>query len=280
METLVKNPEKPQAYEPINLSLSTADINTVMDSYLNFLELPEAERQRLYHLDENKPRTGVSGYVRKDKSDIKDVFHMTQVLGQELWHCRFKLPTASYEFLNNAEEAYYSLAKSAKAKYRQLEDELPGLTGIHFPRSGKLEHHLRFLAYRDARDGILAKGHYDKGSGTIAVAESHGGLRLGFGEDDLEQLEYRQDQPVFFPGYGWHQLAEMLDVETSRRATWHDVVDTGEQFDEDTKRWALVYFIDPANMYLESTQEQTHTPIPWRGLGQLALRADNKSFLI
>lgn len=281
METIVKNPDRSPVFEPINLELSPADIQTIMSSYLDFLQLPDEEKSRLNHIDEARPRTGMSGHVSKNKNDIKDVFHMTQVLGQEWSLSRhYKLPLVSAEFLNNAEEAYYSLAKSTKAKYLEFEEGFPTLTGIHFPRSGKLGHHLRFLAYRGVVGDHLAKGHYDKGSGTIAVAESHGGLRLGFSEHDLEQLEYRQDQPVWFAGYGWHQLAEMLDIRTNRRAAWHDVVDTGERLDDETVRWAMVYFIDPANMYLESTQEQTHTPIPWRGMGNLALRSDSKSFLI
>lgn len=279
METIVKNPDRPTVYEPINLELSPADIEDLMSAYLDFLELPEEEKSRFYSLDETRQRTGMSGYVHKNRNDIKDVFHMTQALQQDWVLERYKLPGISLEFLERATDAYYSLAGSTRAKYQELEEEFPGITGIHFPRSGKMRNVLRFLAYRGSVGHLLSHGHYDKGSGTIAVAESHGGLRLGFGEDDLELLADRQGQPIFFHGYGWHQLAEMLDIQTGRRAAWHDVIDIGERVDEETLRWALIYFIDPANMYLKSTQEQTHTPIPWRGLGNLALRSDSKSFL-
>jgi hypothetical protein len=124
----------------------------------------------------------------------------------------------------------------------------------------------------------LAQGHYDKSTGTIAVAESHGGLKVGYGPEDSLLVERNAYDPIFFPSYGWHQLAEITDSTTSLRAAWHEVEDTGERFNEATLRWALIFFINPANIYLESTQEQTHTPIPW--LGNTALRNDGKSFLI
>ena len=126
---------------------------------------------------------------------------------------------------------------------------------------------------------MLARGHYDKGTGTIAVAESHGGLRLGFGEDDLELLDRDAYDPKFFHGLGWHQLAEIVDVETARKAAWHDVVQLDEHVSDDVMRWSMVYFIGPANMHLDSTLEQTHTPIPWRNCSKAAKTVLETSFL-
>lgn len=279
METLSKSPEAPLPYEPIALELSESDINTAMQLYLNFLKLPDTMKQSITHFDETMPRTGTSGYVYKDNKDIKHVFHMTQLLDKKFAE-RHKLNRETSDFLEAAREIYYSVNHSVKNKYWELEEEIPMLVGLHFPTSGKLRHHLRFLAYQDSQDGTLAHGHYDKGSGTVAIAESHGGLRIGHGPNDLQSIERDNYNPLFFPGFGWHQLAEMLDVVPIRKAAWHDVVDNGERVDDKVMRWALVMFVDPANMYLESSQEQTHTPIPWRGLGNMALRSDNKSFLL
>ena len=153
MKTSVLNPEIPPVYEPINLELGPTDIKQTMDSYLDFLQLPEAEKTKLYHFDEAKPRTGMSGYVHKEEDDIKDVFHMTQVLRDKMMPATWRLPAISQDFLSNATEAYYSLARSTKQKYLELEEEMPNLTSIHFPRSRKLGHHLRLLAYQDSVDG-------------------------------------------------------------------------------------------------------------------------------
>jgi len=280
METQKYHPEAPRAYEPIALELNASDINSAMQAYLAFLELPDTERAKIAYFNEQRPRIGSSGYVHKEATDIKHVFHMTQELERAFAPNIYRLPTESKVLLKIGQEIYYSLAKSSTEKLAELEEEIPLLVGIHSPRSGKRQHHLRFLAYQAGRDGVLAHGHYDKGTGTIAVAESHGGLRIGYRESDLERIDRSSYEPLFFPGYGWHQLAQMLDVAPRRRAAWHDVTDTGERVDDKTLRWSLIYFIDPANLYFDSTQEQTHTPIPWRGLGRQALRSDGKSFLV
>jgi hypothetical protein len=279
-EVLSRTPERePRAYEPIALELSRDDVATAMLLYQDFIELPKAERERIFFHDPDRPRTGTAGYEHKGifapdgrpLQDNKHIFHWTPDIAHEFTSPFTRrqnpnhLPDEARGFLDYAEEIYHSLSRSAKQKYAELEEEFPALVGIHFPKNGELHHHLRFLAYQAGNEGVLARGHYDKGTGTIAVAESHGGLRLGFGEHDLEQLERDQYDPVFFHGYGWHQLAQMLDVDTQRKAAWHDVVDTGESVSDDITRWALVYFIDPANIYLSSTKEQTHTPIRWRG---------------
>lgn len=293
MRTLIQTPESPQAYEPIDLKLTVNDVQMAMDAYMAFLQLPYDERRKVVHFDEQRPRTGRSGYALKGNGpssratadDNKHFFHMTPQLRDTFPLFSLserELPAESRQLLTVGDEVYRSLAGSALKKYVELEreTEFPLLRSVHFPASGKLQHKLRFLAYKQPKDGMLARGHYDKGTGTIAIAESHNGLRVGFGPDDLTLIERGNFDPIFFHGYGWHQLAEMLDVSPdNRRAAWHDVIDTGERVSEDITRWALIYFIDPANIYLESTKEQTHKPIPWRGLGRHALTSDHRSFL-
>lgn len=281
--TQIDNPEAPKPYQPIETGISQSDIVETIGLYREFLSLPEEHRIKLSWQDESRPRTGKSGYMNKgnrSSEDNKHVFHMTQDLEQVFSMEIFKHPRETMQFFKAALEIHYSLNTAAKRQYEAMEDEIPGLVTMHFPKTGKRSSHTRFLAYGEPKGGLLATGHYDKSTGTIAVAESHGGLRVGYGLSDLSLLERSRFDPVFFPSFGWNQLAEMLGVITTKRAAWHDVIDTGERVDDDTSRWALVHFINPANIYLESTQEQTHTPIPWRGLGQLALRSDNQSFLV
>lgn len=287
METLVGTAEQPRPYESIITNLTANDVQIAMDAYLAFLQLPYKERIKITHFDEQRPRTGQSGYALKGgeaTDDNKHFFHMTPQLRDTFplfSSVERELPTESRQLLDAGDELYRSLARAALRKYSELEDEVgfPLLKNVHFPATGRLQHKLRFLAYKQPKDGVLARGHYDKGTGTIAVAESHNGLRIGHGPEDLQLIERGNYDPIFFHGYGWHQLAEMLDVPDHRRAAWHDVIDTGERVGDEVTRWALIYFIDPANIYLESTKEQTHQPIPWRGLGRLALRSDHRSFL-
>lgn len=285
--TALLNPERPPAYEPIAIDASESDIEATMDSFLAFLHLPYEERVKVVYLDESRPRTGKSGYEHKGsaspdghhRQDNKHIFHMTEALHRTFYHQIWNQPRETRSFLQNAYALHHSLTAAAKQKYQELEDDMPGIANIHFPPDGTVANHTRFLGYQDAKDGLLAVPHYDKGTGTIAVAESHSGLRVGFGPDDLELLDRDRFDPIFFPSYGYHQLGEMLGARPTRRAAWHDVVDTGERVSADVTRWSLIHFIGPAHIYLESTKEQTHTPIPWRGLGSLALRSDNKSFL-
>ncbi len=288
MKTLVDTAEQPRPYEPIITNLTGGDIQIAMDAYMAFLQLPYEERVKITHFNTERPRTGQSGYALKGgqaTDDNKHFFHMTPQLRDTFplfSSAERELPAESRQLLSAGDEIYRSLARAALRKYTELEQEpgFPLLKNIHFPASGGLQHKLRFLAYKQPKDGVLARGHYDKGTGTIAVAESHNGLRIGYGPEDLALIERGKFEPIFFHGYGWHQLAEMLDVvPDSRRAAWHDVIDTGERVGGEVTRWALIYFIDPAHIYLESTKEQTHQPIPWRGLGSLALRSDHQSFL-
>ena len=286
MNTLVASAEAPKPYEPIITGLAERDITDTMDAFLAFLELPEEEKEKVQYFDETRPRTGWSGYAhdRADPDigeyDNKHKFHMTQALAEAFrltqWTRGF--PSETRRFLALAEDLHLALAEAGKAKYQALEEDIPGITALHFPRSGQLATHTRFLAYEPGRS-TLAEAHYDKSTGTIAVAESHDGLRIGTGNEDLRLIERDQFQPLFFPGFGYHQLAEIMDRDVSRRAGWHDVIDTQKRVTDTIARWAIVNFINPAHLYLDSTPEQTHTPIPWRGMGKLALRSDNASFL-
>lgn len=290
MKTLVStNPEMPKPYESIDIDLNNEDIDVVMGAFIDFLHLPYEERVRIEYFDEQRPRTGRAGYVYKgerspdggSQQDNKHIFHMTKGL-MDNFFTEMLLRNYPYEtrnFLRLAYDVHQILAEAGKNKYQELEDDIPGITAMHFPRSGELTTHTRFLGYETGKS-TLAAPHYDKSTGTIAVAESHGGLRLGFGDKDLTLVDRDQFDPVFFPSFGYHQLSEIMDTDVSRRAGWHDVVDTSERFSDEIARWALVNFINPANLYLDSTEEQTHTPIPWRGMGKLALRGDNASYLI
>lgn len=284
--------EKPPLYEPITVPFGEADVNVAMQLYLEFLQLPDDIKHKFHYLDKLNPRTSEAGYMRRrqdasDKptgDDNKHVFHYTPELWQAQrqipWH---EKPEVARQFIEASDQLYYQLARAVKDKMAERADEAPWLVGVHFPADGTLKHHLRFLAYQQGKDGVLARGHYDKSTSTVAVAQSCGGLRIGEGEEDLTPVQRANFEPIIFDGYGWHQLNEMLGQTTNRRAAWHDAVESecDSTVDEEIMRWALIYFVNPAKIYLESTYEQTHTPIRWRNVGRLAIPLDAKqSFLI
>jgi hypothetical protein len=271
-----------ELYSPITLELGKQDITEAMKLYRDFIDLPHHIKSQLHHVDEARPRTGMSGYMHKGenapggskKQDNKHAFHYAQSL-EQLSLRELDLPPEAMNFLSAAEEIYYSLDESVREHLAQLAEMegIPWLVGLHHPTTnGERSHHLRFLAYEDPKGSNLADSHYDKSTFTVAVAESHNGLRIGNNDHDLQLLERGSFDPILFQGYGWHQLKDMFDIHSDLKPGWHDVIDTGERVDSGVTRWALIYFVNPTELYLESTQEQTHTPL-YPALGRAALTA-------
>lgn len=275
MAEIIKPNEQLRVAEPIAVDLGETDIETAMQAYLEFIDLPEDIKSSLYHPGDGS-RTGASGYARKEGrngEDDKQLFQWspnTPLAAEAL--PVFKRPEAMRHFLAAAEEIYRTVTVSARARYTQLETNYPGIVGIHFPDNGKLNHKLRFLAYEPTDSGCLARGHYDKGSGTIALAESHEGLRLGTGPHALAAYERDPAEPVFFHGLGWLKLTKLLGRNTDRIPAWHDVVKTeGKQVNTNVMRWALIYFLDPAYLDIAPSKIETHTPLDLSRLGEVAL---------
>lgn len=261
--------------------VDSSEIDQATQAFLAYLTLPEIDRCAIQLFDESRPRTGHHGYARKT-SDDKHIFHMTQQLYREFEWTRWGLPQEARTFLTTAHELYEAMMPAVEAKYEELGEEIPYIRQMHFPSDGTLAHHLRFLGYCEGDAQTVARPHYDKGSGTVAITRSRPGLQLGFGSEDLAPVDLGETGSIFFPGFGWHQIAEMMDVVPNRRAGWHQVdnvepLSSEVHVDEaELTHTALVLFLDPAHLYLESTKEQTHRPIPWRG--KLAVRSDDRPF--
>jgi hypothetical protein len=280
--------EEQPLFEPLSLDFDEKDMAESMRLYLEFLALPEEVKQRFQYFDEANPRTGKSGYMRGVHDD-KFIYHHTP----DFWKMQNdmpadKKPAVAREFFSAADQMYFDVARGVKAKLGEWaeQENSPWIADANFPSDFQpsLKHHLRFLAYVDGR----ARGHYDKSFATAAIAQSKNGLRIGVGEDDLELVQRENFEPLIFRGYGWHQMHEMLGQHTDKVAAWHDVIDVDEQTDErlqipklkvvnaakgieeilDISRVAIVDFINPAKIYLDSTLEQTHTPIRWRRIGR------------
>lgn len=298
--TRLDNPdEKPPVYESIDLGTVENDYSAVMEAFVAFTKLPFEERVKVEYLDEARPRTGRGGYQHKGEfapdgsplQDNKHLFHYTHGMDDPFAFLGKSLAYDARRFLGLARDLYYATNDGVKGACVQWEEDLPGITGMLFPRSGKVAHHDRYLGYQrgpqqDERpQGAFARGHYDKAYWTCPEWTNQPGLQVGYGPDDLEPVDQSSFNPISFPSFGYHQLAEMLDQDVRRRAAWHLVdqpevgIDPEVAETEDIIRMSKVKFINPANIYLHSTSEQTHTPIRWREPSPVARTIGNTSFL-
>lgn len=53
----------------------------------------------------------------------------------------------------------------------------------------------------------------------------------------------------------------MLGKSALHLPAWHDVIDTGESVTDETRRWAMTYFINPAYLDTAPSAVETHTPL-------------------
>lgn len=278
METL---PDQEVAH-PIAVDVGEADIKEAMRMYMEFIALDDFQKHLVNYPGDGVRRNTPAGYnhTRAERAgntvdtskDNKHAFHYTPDVAQvaETVPDRYKARELR-DFLSVAEEIWHVSALAARQELKEREEDFPGLVGIHFPDSGDTNNHLRFLAYEPGVDGVLARGHYDKSASTIALAESHGGLRLGKQPDDLQLYERDPNQPIFFHGLGWTKLHKLLGRVSCELPAWHDVVDTGERINDDVMRWALIYFSNPAYLDTAPSSVETHTPLTIDKLGGLSL---------
>lgn len=132
----------------------------------------------------------------------------------------------------------------------------PGLSEFFLPPDREPLILLRLLAYERMEPGdFLAKGHYDRGACTLAIAESAPGLRIGKAPEDLKEVTREPGTVLFFPGL---ILQESTGPELA--PSWHDVIQKEEHvLNDKTARWAIVGFLGAWNQRNLSWQE-THDP--------------------
>jgi isopenicillin N synthase-like dioxygenase len=157
-------------------------------------------------------------------------------------------------------DAAKPLFAKVKAKMQEvvlaLNTDYSGLADTFLPTDREPLVFLRLLAYERMDPGeFLAKGHYDRGACTLAIAESAPGLRIGKGPEDLKEVVREPNQVPFFPGL---TLQESTGPELA--PSWHDVIQKEEHLlNEKTARWAIVGFLGAWNQRNLSWQE-THDP--------------------
>jgi isopenicillin N synthase-like dioxygenase len=253
----------------IDFPLERAEIELAMNSFLKFLEtVSQEEKERVsllvpfHDFEGNEVNYGDDkgayyGYMKKaqEKGDLdsKEYFHYNPYLEELVKN--LNLSQEYLDFLDYGKKIFELSCQVLKKELRVMEEELPGITELLFPKNSIPKHALRFLLYKTAQAGsFIAKGHYDKGFFTIAIAESAPGLRLGLDAKSLQDIEHKEKKGLFFPALNLKEMNGEL------KACWHEVLQKeSDAIGKECSRWALVFFVNPNHIQEEVTHKDTHT---------------------
>lgn len=284
---------KTNGYVPVEIDIKKNDLQTTIDQYTDFLDIdPKYHEVTRFWLSDRGDGdygqfTRVAGMDgdRGTVQDNKDIFHFGSETRQQVEaNISGKLPSDMKTFLNSAEEIFWEAERSKK----QVLESFVGKTLLKIMQPDSyntLNDVLRFIAYHP-NDEKLAKGHFDRSTATLAIGESHEGLRIAPGqnglmlnadqeymntlESRLKPVEHHEGEAKFFLGAGWNRIYKsyrkgLEDLPLG----WHDVIPSGKRVDKKIMRWAVVLFVNPYTEfggYDVPSQPETR---PYKKLGKL-----------
>ncbi len=258
LEELSKN-----AYLELPIDITRGECESAAETFLNFLSLPLEVKERYYFkVDEGSHRTNV-GYVRRHKdtgnADNKEYFHYHALSLEKFSGLMEADDERARHFLIAAENIFQKASAALRGLLSIFEEGVPGITATFFESHDFPSLYLRFLKYdvKDAGD-FLARGHYDTGAITLALAESAPGLRIGKNDKDIKEVPSRDSgSALFMPAMRLRDLSPAL---AGVSPAWHDVVQkSADTYSDTVARWAIVFFADPSHINRLSTEE-AHTP--------------------
>lgn len=253
-----------QHFATVPLSITSAELENAAHLFLTFLETVPDETKREIHFKSPFPRGSADGYSDKrgiDGKDPKEFIH---------WSPRL-LNHRAYSKLYNSSKDAHTFFESAKRIYTYMDKRVCQLFEAEFPAlmqhcivDGKLANAvLRFLCYTpDSEVEFNAKPHYDKSFGTVALAESAPGLRIGCCEKHpIQKVTHAKNTALFMPG-------ELMFTYSNKAIVpaWHDVQTSAEtpNFNDRCRRWAIVFFIDHKDGNYPSW-DTVHSPLHVHG---------------
>ncbi|OGY44276.1 MAG: hypothetical protein A2729_04210 [Candidatus Buchananbacteria bacterium RIFCSPHIGHO2_01_FULL_39_14] len=257
----IKSQMMAQRYASVHFPLSSVELAMAVDDFLAFTDISDTLKHQFTSIKINPDDRGSDvGYMKRQQIkgalDEKEIFHYNEYFPHLFANNPALENPIVDSFLSSAQKVYLSAKACMEEIICEFEPHFPGVYTSFFPQ-GQLPHlYLRFLKYSTQReDTFLAKGHYDRGACTLALAESGPGLRIGSTPLDLREVEH-QDQTAFF--FAGTQFAEIITQEFA--AAWHDVVQKSEyKLNHMTARWAMVFFADQYNGRI-TTFEENHRP--------------------
>lgn len=225
-------------------------IERLASTFFRVLALPDEVKQKLSFISDPERDTEM-GYMRKKggagakRNDLKEYFHYSPMHHVELRSLADESSFAAVAaFLDQALIATYEAMHASAVALHMLESRIPGIAARYLRSAGRQPKYLlRCLKYEQPVDGFLARGHFDKGGLTLALAESAPGLRMGRSASDIRPVEHKPGTALFFPGLRFIEpmAAPLFPV-------WHDVIDLGQRITDGVARWAFVFFWDPHEM--------------------------------
>jgi hypothetical protein len=287
---------KEKGYATTPIDLTRDDMESTIMSYLEFLNLDgDVHHATQFYMTDRgdgdfgqfSRRAGMNS-LRGEVPDTKDIFHFgaqtRQIVESRLYGM---LPRELREFLSQAEEIYWSAQRTKLNALDELDVLHMGLRACMFDERQAINDVLRFIAYYPDPNK-LAKGHFDRSVCTLAIGESHEGLRITAGQNGLvvdadgaymseldgrlAPVEHREGEAKFFLGAGWNRLEPHRRFGNQEMPLgWHDVIPSDKSVNDRIMRWAIVLFANPhlgEYSYVVPTPPETR---PHKNLGRLTI---------
>ncbi|MAZ40772.1 hypothetical protein CL654_01470 [bacterium] len=256
----IKKDIKTKSYSEVPFAMKKSELVSAAESFLDFLTLPSETKEKYKtYADPLNMRAGEIGYFRRmqksGSADDKEFFHYHEYTKEAFTDLLEDADHKTKIFIDNADKVFNASKKAMSQLLQTLEGDYPGIHDKFFKGKQHRRFFLRFLKYDSKKKGdFLAKGHYDKGTLTLAIAESAPGLRLGRNDRTLIEVEHKENTAFFMPAYNFSTVSSEEFF-----PTWHDVVQRGEdRVNNETSRWAIVFFTDAVDAETP-TIEETHT---------------------
>ncbi len=242
-----------KSYTAVPFGRSQEEIAEVMAAFYDFLALDQQTLANCKSKLDSKSRRSDLGYEKRESSgshfDDKEFFHYHPALWEEMSVSMHENPVI-YKFITRAHLMWEAARSAVQLPLAHLETRYPG-TRIPYLVNNKFI--LRFLRYSPAKikGELLAKGHFDAGSMTLAIAESAPGLRMRHSSGTMQEVTHEEGRALFFLASTFQKQVN----DSHFHPAWHDVVRKSEN---NEVRWALVFFCEAPNV-LPPSWEETHT---------------------
>lgn len=251
---------KAKQYVAVPFPLSHQELRDAIDVFIVFLALPQEIKEPIYFKVEPSNRGTEVGYKRYKRdlgnTDNREYFHYHALAEERFTDHISRIPELS-QLMDVMRPIYQAAAETFREIVQRFETQFPGLQDRFFPKDSFSHFYLRFLKYDRLNPGdFLAKGHYDRGDCTLAIAESAPGLRMGLNADTVQLVKHDDGKALFMPGLKFSTLTS-----AEFPPTWHDVVQQdADGFRDDIARWAIVFFCDH-ELITDVSYEDAHTPV-------------------
>lgn len=235
--------EKP--YIHVEFPLEKVVLKNAIDSFFQFLSLPEDIKRHIQVKIAPKHRRGDIGYCRREPeddiyNDAKEYFHYHPIILKNYADFLHNHREVN-DFIMRAEQIWQNVYGVVSTILKTFDKNFPG-TSDRVLSTTEPHLMLRFLRYDWQKSGAyLAKPHFDSGSFTLAIAESGPGLRIGRSPADLEIVEHKPKHAVFMLSSNFRKIFDSDEV----TAGWHDVIQLDENaIGKPFARWAIVAFVE------------------------------------